>query len=368
MQRLTAVMAAPDADTGGIHERSDVVGVHALDQEGGQGTTLGLLLGGGAQNAHSVDGLKPLEQMAGELRFPGLNRLEADGLQIADRRTHADRFTDGGGAGLELVRQIRPGAVIEEDVLNHFAAPEEGRHRLQQRLARPEEPHPGGTTQLVGGRHQEIGTQRGDVGGLVGQALTGIHQHQGTGGMGGGDHLIEGVAAAETVADMHQAHQTSAVAELGAEVVEIQFTGFRDADVAQHTTGALGQQLPGHQVAVVLHEGEQHLIPRAQVGVTPAAGHQVDRLAGIAGEHDLPRTGCTDELRSRGPGGLEGFGGADAELVGTAMHIGVVAGVVVLQGLEHRERLLAGGSVIQVDQRATVSGALLQNREISTIS
>ena len=126
--------------------------------------------------------------------------------------------------------------------------------------------------------------------------------------------------------------------------------------------------MPWHQIAVVLHEGEQHLISLAQIGVTPAAGHKVDRFAGIAGEHDLPRAGSTDELRRRRSGGLEGFGGADTELVGTAMHIGVVAGVVVLQGLEHRERLLAGGSVIQVDQRATVSGALLQNRKIGTIS
>ena len=138
--------------------------------------------------------------------------------------------------------------------------------------------------------------------------------------------------------------------------------------MTQHATGALSQQLPRHQVAVVLHEGEQHLVSLAQVGVTPAAGHQVDRLAGIAGEHDLPRTGGTDELRSRGPGSFEGFGGSDAELVGTAMHIGVVAGVVVLQGLQHRTGLLTGGGVIQVDQRAPVGSTLLKNREISTIS
>ena len=50
------------------------------------------------------------------------------------------------------------------------------------------------------------------------------------------------------------------------------------------------------------------------------------------------------------------------------MHVGVVAGVVVLQRLQHLTRLLAGGGVIEVDQRPTIRSQLLKNREIGTIS
>ena len=53
-----------------------------LHQEGGQGATLGLLIGSGAEDGDTVDGLKPIEKMAGELGFPGLDRLEADRLEV----------------------------------------------------------------------------------------------------------------------------------------------------------------------------------------------------------------------------------------------------------------------------------------------
>ena len=61
---------------------------------------------------------------------------------------------------------------------------------------------------------------------------------------------------------------------------------------------------------------------------------------------------------------LEALGGAGAELVGAAVHVGVVVAVVVLQGLEHLAGLLAGGGVIQVDQRLAEAGDLAQQREI----
>ena len=56
----------------------------AVHQEGGKRTAIRLLLRRGPQNPYTLDGLEPIEQVAGELRFPGLNRLQSDGLQIAE--------------------------------------------------------------------------------------------------------------------------------------------------------------------------------------------------------------------------------------------------------------------------------------------
>ena len=84
-----------------------------------------------------------------------------------------------------------------------------------------------------------------------------------------------GIAATEAIADLHQAHQPGALVQLAAEIVQIQLTGFGDADMAQHTSGALRQELPGHQVAVVLHQREQNLITGAQIVITPAAGDEM---------------------------------------------------------------------------------------------
>ena len=54
--------------------------------------------------------------------------------------------------------------------------------------------------------------------------------------------------------------------------------------------------------------------------------------------------------------------------MGAAMHVGIVCGVIVLKGLQHLARLLAGGGVIEVDQGPTVGSDLLKDREVGTIS
>ena len=41
---------------------------------------------------------------------------------------------------------------------------------------------------------------------------------------------------------------------------------------------------------------------------------------------------------------------------------------MLLQRFEHLTGLLAGGSVIEIDQRAAIRSQLLENREIGTIS
>ena len=364
MQGLGAVVAAADAHSRRIQQGGDVVGVQALHAERRQRGPVGLLLRGGPQDPHAVDGLQPLEQAPGELLLPGMDALHAQVLQVIEGGAHADRLTDGRRAGFELVGQVGPGAVVQVDVVDHLAAPQERRHRLQQRLVGPEEAHARRAAQLVGRTHQEIGPQGGHVHRLVGQALAGIHQQQGAGPMGQRGHRLDRIEAAQGVAHVHQAHQPGAVAELGLEILQIQFAALGDARMAQNAARASRQQLPGHQIAVVLHHRQQHLIALPQVGFAPGAGHQVDRLAGIAGEDDLPGAGGADEGGHLAAGRLEVVGGAGAQLVGAAVHVGVVVAVVLLQRLQHLTRLLAGGGVIQVDQRLPQAGRLGQQGEI----
>ena len=42
--------------------------------------------------------------------------------------------------------------------------------------------------------------------------------------------------------------------------------------------GPLGQLMPGNEIRVVLHLGQQDFVAGAQVGVAPTAGHQIDAL------------------------------------------------------------------------------------------
>ena len=366
MQGLAAVMPAADADASEIQHGGNVVGVDTIDEKGGKGSPSRLLLRSGAKNAQPLDAVELLEEMAGELRFPGCDLVEPQMLQIGDRSAHAHSFANRGGASLELVRQSSPGAVIKKYILDHFASPQERRHGFKQVFPCPEKAHTGGSAQLVGGPHKKINPQPTHIGGLVSQALAGIHEHQCSHVMRQGRDLLHGVAAAKGVADVHQAHQTGALVELLTQIVEIELSALGDAHVTQHATRALSELLPGHEIAVVLHHAEQHLITDLKVGVSPGACHQIDGLGGIAGKHHFIRAGCPHKSGGRSTGSLESLGGAGTELMRPPVHIGVVTAVVAAQSVKHRPGLLAGSRVIEIDQGTTLSVQLIQNRKIST--
>ena len=58
------------------------------------------------------------------------------------------------------------------------------------------------------------------------------------------------------------------------------------------------------------------------------------------------------------------MGGAIAECVYAAVHVGIIAAVVIADGLDHALGLLGGGGVVEVDQRMAVN-LLREDREIA---
>ena len=109
--------------------------------------------------------------------------------------------------------------MIEVNVLDHLASAQEGRHRLQQSLAGPKKAHAGGAAKLMGAAHQEIAAKLGHIHHQMGQALTGVHQHQSASGVGQLHHLLNRVQAAEGVAHLHQAHELGALADLATQIL-----------------------------------------------------------------------------------------------------------------------------------------------------
>ena len=137
------------------------------------------------------------------------------------------------------------------------------------------------------GAHKEISPETLHGNGFVSQALASVHQNLGTHRMGEGCNLFNRVAAAKSVADVDQAHQARFLRELIAQVGEVKGAVRGHTHMPEYATGALSEQLPRHQVAVVLHHGEQHLVTSLQLGITPTARHQIDGFRCIAGEHNL---------------------------------------------------------------------------------
>ena len=70
--------------------------------------------------------------------------------------------------------------------------------------------------------------------------------------------------------------------------VHVQFTGVIDGDDFQHRAGLFAQQLPGDDIGVVFHRGDDDFIPGAQPAPAVALRDQVYPLRGAAYEYGPP--------------------------------------------------------------------------------
>ena len=115
----------------------------------------------------------------------------------------------------------------------------------------------------------------------------------------------------------------------------------RDAD-------PLGDQLPRHDVAVMLQHRQQDAVASLQVALGPALRDQIDPLGRATHEHAFLGRARADERRDPATGGLIGERHVGRALVHTAMHRGI--GRVVRAGdrVDHALRFLRGRGGVQI--------------------
>src|SRR3546814_10728781 len=88
----------------------------------------------------------------------------------------------------------------------------------------------------------------------------------------------------------------------------------------QVNPGSIAQELPGHDVGVVLHLGDHHLVARLQLAAI-AVGYEVDGLGDVAGEHDLLVGAGVEEARHRRAHAFVAVGEVLAEVVRTSVYV-----------------------------------------------
>ena len=123
-----------------------------------------------------------------------------------------------------------------------------------------------------------------------------------------------------------------------------------DRQVFHHDAAPLGLQLPGHDVGVVLHVGDDDFVACLHLAFAERRRHEVDGLGGAASEDDLLRLAGVDELAYLFTCCLVQVGSLLGEIVDAAVHIGIDVQVLVAHGVEHTQRLLCRSRIVQIDQ------------------
>ena len=138
----------------------------------------------------------------------------------------------------------------------------------------------------------------------------------------------------------------------------------RNGNEAQFRASAFGEELPRDEVAVVLHFGEQNHIACAEIANAPSVRNEVDGLGSSACEDDFLRLRRAEIFRNFCACALESIGRARTQFVQSAMHVGVVALVVVRERGDDGARLLRAGGIIEIDERISVH-LVVENRKVS---
>jgi hypothetical protein len=181
----------------------------------------------------------------------------------------------------------------------------------------------------------------------VRRGLGAVDQHDRAGRVRAGGDVGDRVDRAEHVGDMGDGEQLRPAREQRVELRLDQQAVVVDRHVSELGPRALAQQLPRHEVGVVLHLRDDDEVAGAHVGGAPGVGDEVDRLGRVAGEDGLAgrRTRERGDLVARR---LVGLRRQRRERVDAAMDAGAVLAVVGVHRLDHRDRGLRGRAGVEV--------------------
>ena len=216
---------------------------------------------------------------------------------------------------------------VLEHVLDHLAAAVERRHGGEQIVFAVEHADAGRPVELVAGEDVEIAIEIAHVDVEMHGALRAVDQHRNAARMRELDDLLHRHRGAERVRHLRDGDHLGARAEQLLEFVDEEVAFVVDRRPFDHRALALAQEMPGHDVGMVLHDREHDLVARLDALATERVGDQIDRLGGVAGEDDLFRPGGVEEALHGLARAFVGLGRLVRQIMQAAMHVGVLLGI-----------------------------------------
>jgi hypothetical protein len=136
-------------------------------------------------------------------------------------------------------------------------------------------------------------------------ALRGIHERGDAELARAGAKVGNRIHRAHRVRDVDHREQLHLLRQQRIEFAQVEHAFIAgDGHVGELRAGALGEQLPRHEVAVMLHFREQNHVAGLEIFRAPGTGDQVDALGGAARENDFLGAAGVDEFGGARPGGL----------------------------------------------------------------
>ena len=344
------MMARPDRDAAAVDDGADVMGMGAVHGKGYDGRLVLRL----AIYGQTIDARQPLGSVSEQSLFVAGNLFQPDIVYVVDGGGQADGLDDRRRPGLKPGGRFPIGGFLESDVFDHVTTALVGRHGVENIQLAVQGADAGRPIQLVAGESVEIHVQRLHVHRAVHNALGTVDQHFGPGLVGQVDALFDRDDGAENVGHLGHRHQLGLGPQQFFVFLHEEITGIVDGHDLDDDPRFVPEQLPGHDVGVMLHMGEDNLVAFLEEFASIGMGYQIDRRRDIAGKDDLVVFFGVEETGDLGAGLLVIVGGFLAQVIGAPMHVGVFTAIGLVHPLDYHFRLLGAGARIQKGDRIAV--------------
>ena len=305
------MMAAAQCHTALVGYRHRIVRVDAVEEEADQTRAADGRVGTEEPDAFKRGQL--LECIGAEFLVVLRDAIAANMVEIVHGGVQPDGTGNVRRAGFEFVRRVFPRALMIIDGENHLAAALIRRGFFEPFAPAIQNPKAGRTAHFMRGEREEIAADLLHVDGAMARTLRRIDECDDSTPTGAFAVFGDGIDRAERIGNVRYRQQLHVAGEKLVEPAEIKQAGVTvDREKDELCAGALSQELPRHDVAVVLYLGEQDFVAALDELGAPRCGDEVDALGGAAGEDDFVGAASVEEFRGADAGRFERDGGAVA--------------------------------------------------------
>ena len=302
-----------------VDHHRHVMGMNALQFEGDDRALARRI----AEDAQRVDGAQPLMRIGLEVGLMRGDALAADRFHVVERGTQPDRLDDRRRAGLEAVRRVVVGDAVLGHLLDHLAAALKGRMPFEHVLLAVEHADARRAVDLVAGEDEEVAVEVLHVDRHVHGALAAVDQHRNATRMRDAHDLLDRRDRAQRIRHLGDGDQLGAVGQALLEFLDVEDAEIVDRHPDQLGALPLADEMPGHDVGVVLHDRQHDLVALADIGHAIAIGDRVDRRGRVRGEDDVVGARRIEEAAHRFARLLIGVGRGIGQEMQAAMDVGV---------------------------------------------
>ena len=215
----------------------------------------------------------------------------------------------------------------------------------------------------MAGEGEEIAVHIADIDFHMRDALRAVDHDDCTDAVGLFDDFLDIILEAEHVRDLRHCDDFRLFRDFRLDILVREVAVFLKIDVLEDSTRRFGNELPRHEVAVMLRNRDDDFIAGLDVVQAIAVSHEVQRFRRVLREDDFGRTCGIDEFRCTHACIFVNFRCLDGKSIGAAVRIGIAAAIVAADGLDDLFRLLRRRAIIEISNLLPVH-LPLEEREV----